>query len=617
MNKTQTLGLCMIVKNEEYYLPQCLDSVKDIVDEIIIVDTGSTDQTPVIAAQYHAKLYHYEWDNNFSHARNFSISKSSCDWLLLLDADERLAETSKDKLLSLIESTTLDGFDLTICNYTGLHPSNDTITHQAFRLLRNNKHYTYTGNIHEQITPISKEMPILLSAVDDIIIYHYGYLDSTIAAKDKRNRNIPLIESQLQLDPNNAFYLYTLGNEYMANHNFEQALATYTHSLKYADTAQGFTPNLYFRMIACLLSLNQPAEARTLCEETLKLFPNFTDILYLKGGTYIAENKITLAIDTFNQCLLWGEAPARLRFQKGSGTFLPLITLGDLYTQAYDYTHALQSFTKAIEINPTLCHLLYKIGKLLVKLNLTPSEVSFTLAQYFDSLTTPLNLAVFIDILLSIHFYTDAESYLKQLAALSTNQSDLNFLKGKYDFYTQQFTSAATHFLTFLTLDAPSIFAESHQYALHYLFLLTLMSPNELDPLTILEKIKSCTTLSKKIQETYELIYHAGIKQDLVHLQSPQFLSNILENFDFPTLNLCLKDLIYLKKFDLVDLLKKFYHILRPDTDLLCLAAIYAELELYPECKNCLLNAIKQDMSLNHEAAILLDHCIECNRFKR
>ncbi len=85
-----TLSLCMIVKNEEKHLARCLSSVKDVADEIVIVDTGSTDKTIEIAESFSAKIFHFDWVNDFSAARNFALSKCTGDWILYLDADEEL-----------------------------------------------------------------------------------------------------------------------------------------------------------------------------------------------------------------------------------------------------------------------------------------------------------------------------------------------------------------------------------------------------------------------------------------------------------------------------------------------------------------------------------------------
>ena len=90
-----TISLCMIVKNEEKVLARCLDSVKDLVDEIIIVDTGSGDKTKAIAASYTDKIYDFTWVHDFSAARNFAFSKASCEYIYSADADEVTGKTGK------------------------------------------------------------------------------------------------------------------------------------------------------------------------------------------------------------------------------------------------------------------------------------------------------------------------------------------------------------------------------------------------------------------------------------------------------------------------------------------------------------------------------------------
>src|SRR4030066_756382 len=97
-----TISACMIVKNEEKFLAQCLKSIKDAVDEIIIVDTGSTDNTVEIAQSFGAKVYHHPWRNSFSEARNHSLSYATCDWILQIDADEALEQSDIPLLHKLI-----------------------------------------------------------------------------------------------------------------------------------------------------------------------------------------------------------------------------------------------------------------------------------------------------------------------------------------------------------------------------------------------------------------------------------------------------------------------------------------------------------------------------------
>jgi tetratricopeptide (TPR) repeat protein len=113
-----TLSLCMIVKNEEAYIAQCLMSVSPVIDEIIIVDTGSTDRTKDIAQVFGAQAYDFQWTHNFADARNFSLLKAHGDWILVLDADEVISSIDHAALTELIKKQKRVGYSFTTRNYT-------------------------------------------------------------------------------------------------------------------------------------------------------------------------------------------------------------------------------------------------------------------------------------------------------------------------------------------------------------------------------------------------------------------------------------------------------------------------------------------------------------------
>ncbi len=115
-----TVSLCMIVKNEEENLDRCLSSARDVVDEIIVVDTGSTDRTVEIANAYNARIYYHEWQDDFSLARNISLSHATRDWILHLDADEELETESCHRLKSTLSTTNAAGLDLCVRSFTPL-----------------------------------------------------------------------------------------------------------------------------------------------------------------------------------------------------------------------------------------------------------------------------------------------------------------------------------------------------------------------------------------------------------------------------------------------------------------------------------------------------------------
>lgn len=149
-----TISLCMIVKNEEMNIARCLDSVADLVEEIIIVDTGSIDRTEEIASNYTSKVYSYQWKDDFSDARNYSFSKASMDYCMWMDADDILEDTEKEKFLQLKKSLPLD-IDIVMMKY---NTSFDEAGRPSFsyfreRWVRNCEKYRWIGAVHEVIPP--------------------------------------------------------------------------------------------------------------------------------------------------------------------------------------------------------------------------------------------------------------------------------------------------------------------------------------------------------------------------------------------------------------------------------------------------------------------------------
>lgn len=209
------ISLSMIVKNEEKFLPGCLESVRGVVDEVIILDTGSTDNTVEIAEKYGAKVYFMEWKDDFALARNESIKHCTGEWILYLDADERLTPQSKDEILHLARFS-IDQIGGYICNIESLHLQNDgkTDMHRGGypRFFRNYGYPTirFQGRIHEQITPSIFE---LNKSIDfsDILIKHLGYDTSLEVMEKKVRRNYKLLIKHVQEEPDNAYAWFQLG----------------------------------------------------------------------------------------------------------------------------------------------------------------------------------------------------------------------------------------------------------------------------------------------------------------------------------------------------------------------------------------------------------------------
>ncbi|GAG22268.1 unnamed protein product, partial [marine sediment metagenome] len=151
-------------------MPQCLDSVKDLVDEIIVVDTGSTDRTVEIAKSFGAKVYHHAWENDFSKHRNQSIGYASSDWIFILDADEKVVQWDPN-VATIISNMKIDSVFVKVENIYG--KGEGVAWHNSIRLFRNNERIRYKGRVHNELNGCKSSAPSV------IIIDHKGYfLDS-------------------------------------------------------------------------------------------------------------------------------------------------------------------------------------------------------------------------------------------------------------------------------------------------------------------------------------------------------------------------------------------------------------------------------------------------------
>ncbi len=210
-----TISLCMIVKNEEMHIARCLESITELVDEIIVVDTGSEDRTVDIVSNYTSKIYSYPWKDDFSDARNFSFSRASMEYCMWMDADDILEEKEKDKFLQLKQTLSSD-IDFVMMKY---HTSFDEAGKPSFsyfreRWIRNCPQYRWVGAVHEVIPPAGNVV------YSDIAVSH----KKINAGDPDRNLNIyrKLLAEGKTLDPRQQYYF---GRELYYHKQYEEAVS--------------------------------------------------------------------------------------------------------------------------------------------------------------------------------------------------------------------------------------------------------------------------------------------------------------------------------------------------------------------------------------------------------
>ncbi len=321
------LSLCMIVRDEQEMLPRCLASVAGAVDEMVIVDTGSTDATVEIARSFGAQVIHHEWTGSFARARNVSFDVAEGDWLIYLDADEVLVGEDAGLLRSLITRSWREAFYVSEISFTGALEEGEAVTHDALRIFRNRPEYRFEGRVHEQI---GNRLPLYLpERVErtEVRVEHFGYLGSVRERRAKSSRNIELLRMQLREQPADAFLHFNLGSEHAVAGDAQAAVLELERSwalLKgVADLdAYEFAPALLGRLVRALSACGRSAEAFAQAQEGLARFPDFTDLVFEQALAAIALGQGIMAIRLLEICLEMGDAPRRYAPRVGCGTRL-------------------------------------------------------------------------------------------------------------------------------------------------------------------------------------------------------------------------------------------------------------------------------------------------------
>lgn len=362
------LSVCLVVQNEEKHLRRCLQSVADIAEEIIFVDTGSSDRTIEIARQFTDKVYSVKWRDNFSRARNYALGKATGEWILFLDGDEELTAESTGIIREKLFNNDCEGYLIKVLNYYVAANQVEIAPDVIFRIFRNKKEYRYSGAIHEQVcdnilaaNPLAK-----IVIAEDICIIHYGYLTEEIAAKNKAERNTRLLLKAVKKDPNSLLDRFHLGVEFFRANQLDKALAEFLFAADKADMQAIYAPKLLRYITNCHYLMGNPDDALRFIDDVwMKLYPEQGDLYYLKGLICKDLGLHREAYKAFQDCLNVPAQPAHyanLYCQYKDKIFLQL---GELYEYFCDKEKALEYYIKVVQETPCATRGLAEIIKIL------------------------------------------------------------------------------------------------------------------------------------------------------------------------------------------------------------------------------------------------------------
>lgn len=356
--KNNIVSLCLIVKNEEECLERCLKSVKNFADEIIIVDTGSTDNTKQIAKKFTNKIFDFVWINNFSAARNYAFSKATGKYIMWLDADDYISPENNKKLIKLKQNLTGET-DVYMLKYEIAFDNmgKSTFTYNRERIVKNNGTFFWEGAVHEAITPHGKIDYV------DIAIKHLK--------KDKTNpkRNLRIYQNLLKqgksFSPREQYYY---SRELYYNLQYKKAITELNRFLKMENGWIEDKLGALEIKALCEINLNKTDKALNTLYKSFSLDYPRANFLCLIGDILLMQNKI-------NESIFWYKNAINSTKNYNSDAFI-----NESYYGIYP---ALQ-----------LCLAYYKLGD--IKMSQTYNNLALTLnqkneiavnnAKFFDSL---------------------------------------------------------------------------------------------------------------------------------------------------------------------------------------------------------------------------------------
>jgi len=402
-DRTDSISLCMIAKNEETYLAKCLWSVKPIVDEIIVVDTGSQDRTRDIAAVFGAKVFDFKWNDDFSEARNFSLSKASGDWIFMLDADEVISSLDHEAFKLLVNNGNSGpvAYSIVTRNYTmqantigwvandGTEPEreagNGWFPSQKVRLFKNDARIRFEYPVHEMVDPGLNRLGIPIKKCA-IPVHHYGKLNAEINGRksrtyyaigrkklaelgdnlaairelaiqaghlEKHEEAIELWQRFIPQQPDDPEAYLNMGTAYWNLGNFDQAAAAAKKAIALAPEMK----EAHFNYALSELHLGNALEAIAVLERILMQHPRYLAAEFMLAAAYCCAGRENKALAGFKKMRLTAG---------GSVLAVSFYDLAKRFADARQTRYAINLLETAVHgqmADDSLIHLLEKISQ--------------------------------------------------------------------------------------------------------------------------------------------------------------------------------------------------------------------------------------------------------------
>lgn len=293
------ISACMIVKNEEEMLAKTMPSLARCLDEIILVDTGSSDKTIEVAQGFGARVFRFAWVDDFSAARNESLKHATGDWILWIDADEYLPNEELQKLRAVLETADADAYALAI--YEAKPGTCEMLNgYWRVKIFRNGLGYHFVRPINEQL--VDAQGKVVVGKEIPVNIYHWGMKLDAIKMDEKRRRYVELYSRALETRPDDPYLHFLLANKLNDLHRLPEALEHYARAYELAQATEIGRQALE-KKADVLLRMKDLQAAWAAAEELLKIDPDNIPARSVCASILMVLGKIDLAIGLLKEAL--------------------------------------------------------------------------------------------------------------------------------------------------------------------------------------------------------------------------------------------------------------------------------------------------------------------------
>jgi tetratricopeptide (TPR) repeat protein/glycosyltransferase involved in cell wall biosynthesis len=349
------LSLCMIVRDNARTVAACLESIRPWVDEMVVVDTGSLDDTPAIAARLGARVFHFPWCDSFSAARNESLRQARGRWLFWMDSDDTIDPANGRRLRALAcgeAEPALLGYVMQVhCPGPGEDGACDLTVVDHVKLIRNLPSLRFEGRIHEQILPAIRAAGGEVGWTD-LFVVHAGYDHSPEGQERKKQRDLRLLELELAERPEHPFTLFNLGMTYADLGEHGKAVEFLNRSIAHSGPGESHLRKAYALLVYCQAQRGRAADARAACRRGLELFPEDSELLFRSGLLLHAAGQLREAVAAYQAVLQDDGARHFSSLDRGIRGFKARQNLAAVYTDLGDLPRAEEQWRRIVAEMP-------------------------------------------------------------------------------------------------------------------------------------------------------------------------------------------------------------------------------------------------------------------------